>query len=144
MIVAFAIVICAFFIAAMEVQIEGKNGWASALPTWCIRHPNVCRVIGGRPLTGYHVFLTLSILSLLHVAFLLTPWSLSREFFLIGFWITMMTVEDFLWFIINPHFGLREFHRRNEHLWWHSSWTLGLPTFYWFVIPIGVLMMTVL
>jgi hypothetical protein len=41
----------------LEIQIEGANGWASALPTWRIETKWLLWLTSGKPLTGYHVWL---------------------------------------------------------------------------------------
>ena len=56
----------AFFLAHLEIQIEGPHGWAETLPTWRWDGP------GGRrwfekPVTGYHVCLVTLILLCVHL-----------------------------------------------------------------------------
>jgi hypothetical protein len=48
-------------IACVEIEIEGRYGWAEKLPTW-YRTTGFCArvfgfVAGGKPLTGYHAFM---------------------------------------------------------------------------------------
>jgi hypothetical protein len=50
------------------------------------------------------------------------------------FWV----IEDFLWFALNPHYGLRKF--RREHIWWHKRWLLGVPVDYWIMSASAVLL----
>jgi hypothetical protein len=46
------------FFAMTEIQIEGANGWACALPTWRIEKHWLLDVFwGGRPMTGYHAWI---------------------------------------------------------------------------------------
>jgi len=56
-------------------------------------------------------------------------WSLQLEARVVAcvmlFWVT----EDFLWFVINPAFGLRRF--RAEIVHWHKHWRWGAPIDYW-------------
>ena len=55
--------------------------------------------------------------------------------FMILFWI----VEDFLWFVFNPAYGIRRF--RREDIWWHAqSWWWFMPRDYWLTLPMGVLL----
>ena len=61
----------ATLLALLEVQIEGTNGWAAALPTWRADGALVKAITGGRPITGYHVYLWLLLLALLHTPLLL-------------------------------------------------------------------------
>jgi len=37
---------------------RGKDGWAAKSPGWRIEKGWVMKLTGGRPLTGYHVFMT--------------------------------------------------------------------------------------
>jgi len=128
------VIITAFFWSLLEIQIEGKNGWAAALPTW--RYKVYIRYIWEREITGYHVYLITFIMLLLHSAFLYTAWSLSAELKIIAFFLLLGGIEDFLWFILNPNFGLKKFNRIDVP--WHTMWFLGIPTFYFVIIPLGV------
>jgi membrane protease YdiL (CAAX protease family) len=40
---------------------------------------------------------------------------------------------DFLWFVLNPHFKLKKFHR--EKIWWHEKiiWIFGLMPWDYFL-----------
>ena len=51
-------IVVALFFANVEIQIEGPNGWASALPvTFRIEEHWLLDIFwGGRPLTGYHAW----------------------------------------------------------------------------------------
>jgi hypothetical protein len=60
-------VFLAFILALWEVQIEGKDGWAARLPTWRLENAWVLKVTGGRPLTGYHVFMIVFMISMVHL-----------------------------------------------------------------------------
>jgi hypothetical protein len=48
-------------LALLEVQVEGKFGWAEKLPCWRPKNPEAfaprtySRIMGDRPLTGYHI-----------------------------------------------------------------------------------------
>jgi len=48
------------------------------------------------------------------------------------FWVS----EDFLWFVLNPAFGLRRFAK--THAGWHRHWWLGAPIEYWIFTPLGL------
>src|SRR3954471_15263898 len=102
------VVVAAFLFAKVEVHIEGPNGWAANLPTWKIQNKLTDLLYGGRPLTGYHLYMLLFVLTFVHVAFAVgLPWSLKAEALVWSFMILFWIVEDFLWFVINPHFGLK-------------------------------------
>jgi len=42
--------------------------------------------------------------------------------------------EDFIWFLVNPHFGLKKFNKIDAA--WHPRWFLGLPIDYWIGISV--------
>ena len=43
---------------------------------------------------------------------------------------------DFLWFLINPAYGLRGF--RKDKIWWHApTWWWIMPRDYWVFFPLG-------
>ena len=116
------------FLALLEVHIEGPHGWAEKLPTWRFDRPWLRKLTNGKYITGYHVYMNLVILGFLHYPLVLSQWTLVgelrvlSEFFLVAVW------WDFLWFVVNPHFGLRRF--KSENIWWHKNWILGMPKDY--------------
>jgi hypothetical protein len=117
--------------AKVEIHIEGTAGWAANLPTWRIeKHWLLDVFFGGRPLTGYHAWMLAFMVLVFHFPFLLDyTWSRRHEARvaagLIEFWI----VEDFLWFVLNPAFGIRRFTK--AHVPWHKHWFLWAPTDYY-------------
>lgn len=53
-----AVLVLAYLFARVEVEIEGEAGWAANLPTWRIEeHPLLDLFMGGRALTGYHLWM---------------------------------------------------------------------------------------
>ena len=130
MLLLFWVFLPAFFFANVEIQIEGAHGWAASLPTWRIEKHQLLDIFwGGRPMTGYHA----SIFSFMFLVFhlpqvLLNSFSLRVEARCLGclmlFWIT----EDFLWFVMNPAFGIARF--SPAFVPWHKQWLLGMPTDY--------------
>ena len=98
------IAVIGFFFGMTEIQIEGANGWACALPTWRIEsHPLLDIFWGGRPMTGYHAWVFSFMLLLFHFPLLLVwrfSWRLEARCTgsLMLFWI----IEDFVWFVMNP------------------------------------------
>lgn len=121
----------ALFWAKLEIEIEGAHGWAAKLPTWRLEDHVLLDVFyGGRPLTGYHVWAFSFVLLSFHLPFLaMHAWSLRNELHVIGGYQLFWCLEDFLWFIMNPHFGRKRFSR--EQVWWHKRWFVGLPVDYW-------------
>jgi hypothetical protein len=122
-------VFLAIILALWEVQIEGKHGWAAGLPTWRVDKWWVLRLTGGRPLTGYHVLMTVFLVSLVHLPLFFLPWSWRLESLLLGFYLGMVLLEDFFWFVFNPHYGIRSF--RRGRIWWHRGWWGPVPALYW-------------
>jgi len=46
-------------------------------------------------------------------------------------------VWDFLWFVINPHYGIKKF--RPNCIAWHKRWLLGVPLDYWGSVALSFL-----
>ena len=128
----------ALILAEWEIQIEGKDGWVAKSPGWRIEKGWLMKLSGGRPVTGYHIYMTVFLIALVHLPlfFLTRTWRL--ESLLLGFYVGMVLLEDFLWFVLNPYFGLKKF--RKGQIWWHKSWCGPVPKLYWFLLPLaGVL-----
>jgi hypothetical protein len=140
MIIGFLVfmVFLAGILALWEIQIEGKNGWAANLPAWRVTKGWVLKLTGGRPLTGYHVFMTIFIICIIHLPLFFVAWSWRLESLLLGFYIGMVLLEDLFWFILNPHYGIKSF--RRGKVWWHRSWWGPLPSFYWILLIILVIL----
>jgi hypothetical protein len=122
----------AWVFARLEIQIEGPNGWAANLPTWRISNRWTRLFFGSRPLTGYHFWMLIFVMMTMHVPLVLQTafWSWGIELRVVSFYILFFLAEDFLWFVLNPAFGIRRFKR--EHIWWHApSWWWVMPRDYW-------------
>ncbi|MBN2431151.1 MAG: hypothetical protein JXQ27_06725 [Acidobacteria bacterium] len=131
----------AFFFAKVEIHIEGPHGWAEKLPTWRIENHWLLRVLwGGRALTGYHAWM-FSFMAL----FFLLPMFLSGRFTwpllsrCVGSLLIFWTLEDFLWFVLNPAWGAYTFFRREVP--WHRHYVLGLPHDYWIHLTVGTILL---
>lgn len=125
--------------ALLEIQIEGGTGWAASLPTWRLRIPALDVLFGERPLTGYHVYAFLFVGLAVHVPLIIEPalFSSARAVRLLAFVVLFWILEDFLWFALNPMFGLRRF--RADQVWWHGRrWPAFLPLAYWIFLPVGL------
>ncbi len=131
-------VFLAIILAWWEIQIEGKDGWAAKLPGWRVEKGWLVKVTGGRPITGYHLFMTLFLISMVHLPLFFTPWSWRLECLLLGFYLGMVLLEDFLWFVFNHHYGMKSF--RKGKIWWHRSWWGPLPSFYWILLAIIIVL----
>jgi len=133
-------VVMAALLALWEIQIEGKDGWAANAPCWRIEKGWVVKLTGGRPLTGYHLYMTLFLLGLVHLPLFFAAWSWRLECLVLGFYVGMVFLEDFLWFVLNPHFGIRNF--RKGKIWWHKDWWGPVPAMYWFLAAIVLALFT--
>ncbi len=131
--------ICAlsFWFAKVEIQIEGTSGWAKNLPTWRIENHWLLKVFfGGRAMTGYHAWVISFIFLLFHIPVAFTDqWSFAFEGRVLGGFILFWIIEDFLWFVLNPGFGIKKF--KKEFIPWHPNWVMLAPIEYWFFCPIG-------
>ena len=128
------IVLLAFLLALWEIQIEGKDGWAAKLPTWRVEKGWLLKLTGGRPLTGYHLFMTLFLIAIVHLPLFFITWGWRLECLLLGFYLGIVLIEDLLWFVLNPHYGIRRFRKGN--IWWHKDWWGPVPALYWILLVI--------
>jgi len=116
------VLVLAFFLANVEIQIEGAAGWAAKLPTWRIPRNQWLDIFwGGRELTGYHAWIFPCVALFFHfptIVFGLWSWRIEAR--LIASILLFWTCEDFLWFVLNPAFGLARFDAANVP--WHIHW----------------------
>ncbi|OGH84195.1 MAG: hypothetical protein A2261_02255 [Candidatus Magasanikbacteria bacterium RIFOXYA2_FULL_44_8] len=125
----------AMVMAAVEVESEGEFGWAHKAPTWYRTTGWVAKVygiiMGGKPLTGYHTFMFALPLFIFHIQFAMgLEWTLANELMAMAAYFLVCPLWDFLWFVLNPHYGFARFHR--ENVWWHakSTWIGCIPMDY--------------
>ena len=109
-----------FFIATvlalLEIQIEGKDGWAKNLPCWRPKNKDSFAVraymffMSGRELTGYHIVMFFFVFMILHFPFFAgIGWSGKKELWVISNYFLLSVCWDFLWHVWNPHYGIRKF-----------------------------------
>jgi hypothetical protein len=116
------------FLALMEIEIEGKDGWAANLPTFRIK--GWWHKIFKKELTGYHIMLLTLVTLFAHLPLVIAKrFSLELEMLVISQLIMFFIYEDFLWFVFNPNYKLKNF--KKGYVPWHTSWLSGLPTDYW-------------
>ena len=101
----------AVLFSLMEIEVEGKYGWCEKLPT--------PKFIGN--FTIYHCIMNMIVIITLLYAF---RHNLILAIFYITAW---FLIEDFMWFVLNPHYTLK--HYKKENIWWHarSRWHFGIP-----------------
>jgi len=116
-------------LALLEIEIEGSDGWAAALPTWRFEPPWLLRLTSGKAITGYHLWLNLLLGIWLHLTFFFTPWTPSGELVIGGTYFFMAVQWDFLWFVLNPHFGIGKFSKK--YIPWFRYWLVGFPRDYY-------------
>lgn len=118
------------FFAMVEIQIEGGAGWAAGLPTWRVENHWLLDIFwGGRPLTGYHAWVFSFMALVFHLPiFISGQWSIKLEARIIGSVMLFWIIEDFLWFALNPAFGLAKF--EPQFVPWHKHWLGVVPTDY--------------
>ena len=133
-------VLLAFFFAHVEIQIEGAAGWAANLPTWRIEHHWLLDIFwGGRPMTGYHAWLFPCMALFFHFPLAFAgnwSWRAEARVFacIMLFWIS----EDFLWFVLNPAYGVAHFAPR--YIPWHIHWWGPAPSDYWVSLSIAAVL----
>lgn len=124
----------ALMFALVEIEIEGKAGWAMNLPTWFRRRPWYARVyafmLSGKPLTGYHAVMFVVPFVSFHIGLAFgQPWSWGLEARLVATYLVWNVTWDLLWFLYNPAFGWERF--RKGQIWWHDGkWVGRLPIDY--------------
>lgn len=128
--IAFTLLL-AFFFAKVEVHIEGPHGWATSLPTWRIeQHVLLDLFWGGRAMTGYHAWVFSCIALFFHLPLVFSgQWDWHGEARILASLMLFWVAEDFLWFVINPAAGFRNFHR--QFATWHKTWWWVAPADYW-------------
>ncbi len=131
------IVWVSFCFAQVEIAIEGKHGWAENLPTWRLPKNNWASLLffAGKPATGYHVWMEVFILSMLHIVYAYVPYSNHIELEILAFFCFFSILEDFFWFAFNPAFGLKKF--RRGKIPWHKKWFLFAPPDYFILGVVG-------
>ncbi len=130
-----------FCFAKVEIAIEGPYGFGEKLPTWKLSEKSFLSrfFYGGRPVTGYHIWAAIFIISILHLVYLFQVFSLKTELQVISFLLFFSIFEDFFWFVFNPAYGLKKF--KKENIWWHEkAWWLFAPREYFIFIPLGLIL----
>ena len=135
-----AVVLLALFFAQIEIQIEGSAGWAAKLPTWRIEAHWLLDVFwGGRAMTGYHAWVFPFVALMFHFPLLFAGHvSWRAEARVVGLIMIFWVVEDFLWFVMNPAYGLARFEPASAT--WHKYWLFGAPVDYWIFLPLAGLL----
>jgi len=134
----FWVLMLACMFAEVEIQIEGAAGWAASLPTWRIEQYWLLDLFwGGRPLTGYHAWVFSFMALVFHLPVFFVPrWGWRQEVQVVGGVMLFWIIEDFLWFALNPAYGIEKF--SPALIPWHKHWFLGMPTDYLTFSVLGI------
>lgn len=121
--------ILALVFALLEIEIEGKYGWSEKTQTWYRYDPRatVNKFLGGKPLTGYHIFIFGSAILISHLPFVFNlPWNIKNELWILAIHFAWTPLWDYLWMVFNPHYGISEF--KQNKVWWYqnSVWIGGV------------------
>ena len=102
----------ALLFALIEIEIEGKNGWAQKLPT-----PNLGK--NKDSLTLYHLYMGIFIFFMFTLVFVGNPnkLNLKNASFLISVVLIWFLIEDFMWFTMNPYYTKDNLLKAS----WHDS-----------------------
>jgi len=123
----FFVLVFATLWAWLEVEIEGKYGWAQNLPT-------ACAFMGW---TWYHVCMNIIVLYVLYVGLRCVQFEecmWKRVSFFALYSVAWFVTEDVLWFVLNPSYGIARYNV--EDIPWHASkpWFAGTFIYNWIVI----------
>jgi len=132
-------IILAFFHSHQETEIEGKAGWARHLPTFRI-NIFITKFLLAKEITGYHLYMLLMFLTIFHLPLLFVPFNIKNELIILGLINYYWVVEDFLFFVVNPHYGIKRF--KKEYISWHKRWVFNfIPVSYAWGMIIGTFLL---
>lgn len=130
--------VLALLFTAMYASVEGDKPFAQNLATWR-PDPNLWWVQVlywfpnlGRPVNGFD---TLGLLLLGAFGIFLIPvWGVThgrpipwREWFeIFTYFIAISVIEDWVWYLVNPHFGIWKFRPALITDWMHPVWFFGI------------------
>jgi len=112
--------------AFWEAYIEGKNPWARASVGWKLRLSR--KVV----ITGYHAWLLLFLLFAFSLPLIIYGWDFKLFGVLVSAVSIGVVIEDFLWFVVNPYYGIKE-HWNPENAYWYPWLKIGkisIPVIY--------------
>jgi hypothetical protein len=131
-------ILLAYSVAKLEINIEGKDGWAKNLPTYHFSNFATRLLTGKTEFTGYHLWLNNTILLFLHVPFFVgLPWTRAVELRILGFYFLAVILEDIFWFALNPAFGLKKLNK--TYVTWHK-WFWFVPRIYIFCAVMSLIL----
>ncbi|MGA8848285.1 MAG: hypothetical protein WB564_00450 [Dehalococcoidia bacterium] len=88
--------------------------------TWlAYRKGLACQVSRWTPDNWLPFFMTLFLIAIVHLPLIFVPWSWRLESLVLGFYVGMVFLEDLLWFVLNPYYGIKN--SRKGKIWWHKE-----------------------
>lgn len=139
------IFVMAMILAMLEIQIEGKYGWAHNLPTWRPKKKNLVirayqKIMGGREVTGYHLLMFTFVFLIFNFPYFYgLEFNFQNYLQTFSLFLIFIILWDFLWFVLNPYHPLKKF--RQEHIWWHKKWLGRAPVDYYLGLLISLLIL---
>ncbi len=121
-------------IAFLEIQIEGKDGWARNLPTKRITPTGwkkglVNFIAGEDNFTLYHIAIETVLFLALAMPFAFgLDLSLRNILKAVSLFLLINPIWDFLWFVLNPYFTWRRFTQKD--IPWRKNWLGFIPKVY--------------
>ncbi|MFW6125645.1 MAG: hypothetical protein ACOC58_00945 [Chloroflexota bacterium] len=132
---AFALLLSTL-LAKVEIQMEGRHGYAEKLPvSWRSSNKWARTLFTG---TSYHLYMGLFLLSMVHLPFVVgLPWTIGGEMLVLSLLAFVTVAEDFLWFVLNPAYGIRRY-RKMYIPWFRDRWLGFIPLWYTWYLAAGV------
>ena len=108
--------------AILEVENEGKFGWAEKTQTWFKSKKELPRIVsffmGEKPFTGYHLVLFPLVVLITHAHFFMgVQWNIEEELKTIALYLLWTPLWDYLWFVYNPFYSLKNL----KAAWWYKE-----------------------
>ncbi len=121
--------VLALLLALIEIEIEGKNGWAAKTETFrkdLTKIRFIKKITWSQELTGYHLFLNIFLIMFFHIPYFFGfSLTLANEFLILGYYLLFGVTWDFLWFVLNPYYGIAKF-KKDEIPWFsQNKWIFG-------------------
>lgn len=119
--------------AFWEAYMEGLYPWAGRQCGWTLK-------LGKRvSLTAYHFWLHVMFFFFLSLSMVINGWSTKLFGILLSAFIVGSTIEDFLWFVVNPYYSLKMFNPRDVYWYpWIGFGKFKVPLSYVLGILIAV------
>jgi len=107
------IMIYAILFSLLEIEMEGKYGWAENMPTPKFFYS----------FTLYHTIMNIIVILTLTYSLHFNSKPLEIIFYIMAWFL----IEDTMWFMLNPHYTIKGYKR--ENIWWQGKqeWYFGMP-----------------